>query len=82
MHKIEIIEEKVKTAVKLIEKLREENVKIKENINKLIKENEFLQTENKDVRKIALELSNLKEERALIKQKLEKLVQRYHKMKL
>lgn len=82
MHKIEIIEEKIKTAVKLIEKLRDENVKIKENINKLLKENEFLQTENKDVRKIVLELENLKEERSLVKQKLEKLLGRYHKMKL
>lgn len=82
MEKIDLLEEKVKSAAKAIQQLREKNAKIAEQYKKLQLENDLLQSENQQVRKLMVELDRLREERKLIKQKCERLVARYQKMSL
>lgn len=82
MDKIDIIEEKVKTCVKLIKSLREQNGKITKNYEQLLQEREMLESENNQVRKVLGELERLKSERKFIQQKLERLAIQYKKLKL
>lgn len=82
MEKIEILEEKIKSAAKIIQQLREKNVKLVEQYKKLQLENDLLQSENRQVRKLMAELDHLREDRKLIKQKCERLIARYQKMSL
>lgn len=82
MDKIEIIEEKVKACVKLIKSLSEQNAKISKSFNQLSQERDLLTQENQQVRKILAELDKLKNERKVVRQKLERLSLQYRKLKL
>jgi len=80
--KIEILEEKIRAAVLRIEQLRESHAKLALQHKKLQQENELLHSENLQVRKLVGELDRLRDERKIIKQKCEKLVFKFDRMKL
>ena len=82
MDKIEILDQKVRTAVQLITDLRERNSKIKADYVKLREENEMLSSENIQVRKLIVELDKLRHERKVIRQKCERLKEQFVRMKL
>lgn len=82
MERIEILENKIKAAVKTIQQLQEKNVQIAEQYKKLVQENDFLHSENQQVRKLMVELDRLKEEKKMVRQKCERLLTQYQKMNL
>ncbi len=66
MDRIEILDQKVRTAVQVISDLRDKNTKIKTDYEKLLEENEMLSSENVQVRKLIVELDKLRHERKVI----------------
>ena len=62
MDKLTILEVKVKSAVKLLQQLRDKNERLTTQYKKLQGENEFLLTENKQVTKLMAEVEKLKQE--------------------
>lgn len=82
MDKIQILEEKIKSAGKVIQQLREKNLRIHEQHKKLQEENELLLSENQQVRKVFGELEKLREERKIVKQKCERLLFHFKKINL
>ena len=82
MNKLDLLEDKIKSAGKIVQQLRDKNGRLQEQLNKTLEENELLQSENQQVRKIFGELEKLREERKLVKQKCEKLLFQYKKISL
>ena len=82
MGKIELLEEKIQSVSKLIVSLRDKNAKIQGEYERLSQENELLLSENRQVRRLMAEIDHLREGRKLIKQKCEKLMAHYERMKL
>lgn len=82
MDKIEILDQKVKTAVQVINDLKVRNAKIKADFEKLREENEMLSSENAQVRKLIVELDRLRSERKIVRQKCERLKEQFVRMKL
>ena len=73
------MEEKVKAAARLIQELKDKQEKLSGQHHKLQKENELLDAENKQVRKLLTEIDHLKEERKFVRQKCEKLLEQFGK---
>ncbi len=82
MDKIEILDQKVRTAAQVINDLRVRNAKIKADFDKLNEENQMLSMENAQVRKLIVELDRLRNERKIVRQKCEKLKEQFVRMKL
>ena len=82
MEKIEVLEEKIHSAVTVIQSLKEKNLKMQDQYQKLTQENELLQSENRQVRKLMAELDRLREERKTIRQKCERLIAQYQKLNI
>ena len=82
MNKLEALESKIKSAVKLIAALREKNFKLENNYQKLAEENNFLHSENKQVSRLRVELEKTKHTQSRIKQKCEKILEDYERMKV
>ncbi len=82
MDKIEILDQKVRTAAQVINDLRVRNAKIKADFDKLNEENQMLSAENAQVRKLIVELDRLRQERKIVRQKCEKLKEQFVRMKL
>ncbi len=82
MDKIELLEEKIKSAVKMISDLKQKNLKLDDQYEKLTQENQLLHSENTQARKVLLEMDRLREEHKLVRQKLERLLDKYNKVRL
>ena len=82
MEKLQTLENKIKAAVQLIGQQREKNAKLETQYQKLIQENSFLLSENKQVSQLRVELQKLKESQSKIRQKCQKLLEQYEAMKL
>lgn len=82
MDKIELLEERIKAAARSIQHLRESNAKVQQECGKLEQENELLLSENRQVRKLMSELDRLRDERKIVRQKCEKLLSRFQKMRI
>jgi len=82
LEKLNLLEEKIKAAARLIASLREANAKLSDQYKKLAAENEMLLAENQQTRRIMSELDKLRDERKIIKQKCERLIAKYVKMRI
>ena len=82
MDKISVLEERVKASVRLIQQLKEKNIRLMNEEKRLSQERELLSAENQQVHKLMNELDELKQERKLIRQKCEKLLTRFEKMNI
>lgn len=77
MDKIEILEEKIKSAATVIQQLREKNAKMQEDYKTILGEKELMQEENKQVGKLLSELERLREERKWLRKKCENLLEHF-----
>ena len=82
MEKIELLEEKIRSVSNLVGSLRDKNAKVQGECERLAQENELLLSENRQVRRLMAEIDHLREERKLVKQKCERLVTQFERMKL
>ncbi len=82
MEKIEVLEEKIQSVSRLMTSLREKNSKVQGECERLAQENELLLSENRQVRRLMAEIDHLREERKLIKQKCDRLMAHYDRVKL
>ncbi len=74
MDKIEVLEEKIQSAARTMQALREKNLKLLEEYEKLREENAMLLSENRQVHKLMVELDRFRDERKTVRQKCERLL--------
>lgn len=82
MDKIDLLEDKIRAAARMIQELREANAKMAAQQRKVLQENQMLLTENQQTRKLMADLDKLREERRLVRQKVERLVTKFDKLKI
>ena len=79
METSELLQEKIETVVRMVRHLQEKNHRLQEQCKKLLQEKELIESENRQARKLMVEIDQLREERKLIKKKCETLLELYGK---
>ncbi len=82
MEKIDILEERVRLAVRHIELLTSRNEALMRNFRKLQQEHDLLTSENSQARQVLVEVEKLREERRITRQKCERLLAKFQKMNI